>query len=127
MRARLVAALVALALLAAGVVVGVASVLVHHSWWGLPLLVAATATTAYALPPGWSTRLPFVAGWALAVARLMSPRAEGDYLVGADVAGYLLLGWGLALVVTGFATLPAPRRATPHRARRLPPPDHPSS
>ncbi len=44
----------------------------------------------------------------------MSPRAEGDYLVGADVPGYLLLGWGLALVVAGFATLPAPTVAAPN-------------
>lgn len=116
MRSRLRGVLVALVLLGAGTVVGVASVLVHHSWWGLPLLVGATAVTAYALPAGWGTRLPFVVGWALALWRLMAPRPEGDYLVGADVPGYVLLGWGLALVVAGFATLPPPNRTAPNRA-----------
>ena len=108
-------------LVALGAVVGVASVLVHGAWWGLPLVVAATAATTYALPGGWRTRLAFVGAWGLAVGLLLVPRAEGDYLVAADVRGYVLLGWGLALVVTGFATLPPPLR----RAR--PGPDHPPS
>ena len=100
-------------LLVLGLVVGVASVLVHAAWWGWPLVVASTATTAYALPAVGGRRLAFVGAWGLSVGVLLIPRAEGDYLVAANARGYLLLGWGLALVVAGFATLPSPRRRPP--------------
>jgi hypothetical protein len=101
-------AAVAVGLLIVGLCVGLASVAVHATWWGLPLAVATTALTAYAAPGGWSARLPFVLGWAAAVVALAVPRGEGDFLIAADVPGYTLLGFGLALVVAGFATLPAP-------------------
>lgn len=105
-----------------GLAVGVASVLVHATAWGLPLVVAATGTTAYALRAGWTRRLVFVAAWAGAIGLLLVPRDEGDYLVAADPVGYVLLGWVLVLVVAGFATVPPARRG-----RALPPPDHPRS
>lgn len=93
-----------------GVVVGVASAAVHATWWGLPLAIAATATTAYVAPAGWRARIPFVLGWAAVVGLLSVPTSEGDYLIAGDVSGYALLGFGVVLVVTGFVTLPPPRR-----------------
>jgi hypothetical protein len=105
--------LVAIALLALGAATGIATVFVHRMTWGLALGIAATAVTAYALPPGWSTRLPFVLGWVAMVGWLTIPRAEGDYLVSSDWRGYTLLGFGMVLLVTGLATLPRPRGRAP--------------
>ena len=101
-----------LALLMLGAVTGTATVWLHRLPWGLALGVAATAVTAYALPPGWSTRLPFVAGWVAMVGWMTVPRPEGDYLVSGDWQGYTLLGFGMTLLVVGVATLPRPRRRT---------------
>ena len=100
-------------LLVTGLAVGIASVAVHSTWWGLPLALAATATTAYALPGGWTRRAAFVLGWSAAVAALALPRPEGDFVIAGDVHGYALLGFGLVLLVAGLATLPPPRPGTP--------------
>ncbi|MDQ4051503.1 MAG: DUF6113 family protein [Actinomycetota bacterium] len=100
-------------LLCTGLVVGVASVAVHNTWWGLPLALAATAATAYALPGGWTRRAPFVLGWSAVVAALALPRPEGDFVIAGDVNGYVLLGFGLVLLVAGLVTLPPPRPGTP--------------
>ena len=100
-------------LLVLGLAVGLASVAVHSTWWGLPLAVVTTALTAYAAPAGWKTRIPFVLGWAVVVAVLAVPRSEGDFLIASDVPGYALLGFGLVLVVAGFATMPPPRKKGP--------------
>jgi hypothetical protein len=104
-----VRALAAAGLLVAGLAVGLASVAVHATWWGLPLALVTTAVTAYAARGGWIARLPFVLGWALVVGWLSVPRAEGDFVIASDLSGYVLLGFGLALVVAAVATLPAPR------------------
>lgn len=103
---------VAISLLLLGAVTGTATVVVHRTTWGLALGLAATVLTAYALPPGWSTRLPFVLGWVAMVGWLTVPRPEGDYLVSENWQGYTMLGVGMVLLVTGLATLPRPRRAT---------------
>jgi hypothetical protein len=108
-----VRALAALGLLVAGAVTGVAAVAVHTIGWGLLLGLAATFASALALPPGWWTRLPLAAGWVGVVGWLSVPRAEGDYLVGSDAAGYGLLVAGLVLLVLAVATLPKPRRSAP--------------
>lgn len=100
-------------LVGTGLAVGIASVAVHSTWWGLPLALAATAATAYALPGGWTRRASFVLGWSGAVAVLALPRPEGDYLIAGDVSGYGLLGFGLVLLVAGLVTLPPPRPGTP--------------
>lgn len=105
--------LMALSLLLLGAVVGIATVLVHRMAWGLALGLVATALTTYALPPGWSTRLPFVLGWVAMVGWMTVPRPEGDYLVTENWQGYTLLGFGMVLLVTGLATLPRPRRPAP--------------
>ena len=105
--------LVAVGLLVLGVAAGIATVAVHELSWGLPLGVAATAVTVYALPPGWSTRLAFVVGWVAIVGWLTVPRPEGDYLISQDWPGYTVLVLGLVILVAGIATLPRPRRPEP--------------
>lgn len=96
-------------LLFVGGAVGLAAVAVHALWWGLPLAVTATVITAYAAPGGWSARLPFVLGWAAIVGLLSVPRAGGGFLVAADVNGYVLIGFGVSVLVAAFVTQPAPR------------------
>jgi hypothetical protein len=102
--------LVAVGLLLAGAVTGVATVAVHELVWGFVLASAATAATVLALPPGWWTRLAFVLGWVTTVGWLTLPRAEGDYLISQDWQGYGVLGLGMVLLVVAVATLPRPGR-----------------
>jgi hypothetical protein len=110
-----------LALLVVGAATGIASVAVHELTWGLPLAAAATVVAAYALPPGWTTRLAFVAGWVAVVGWLALPRPEGDYLISQDWQGYLVLGLGMLLLVVGLATLPRPSRRTDADPETAPP------
>lgn len=100
--------LAAVGLLVAGAVTGLAAVAVHERWWGLPLAAAATVLGLAALVPGWWSRLAFAVGWDAMLLVLASPRPEGDYAVSSDLAGYALLGLGLAVLVTGLVTLPGP-------------------
>jgi hypothetical protein len=103
-------ALRAAGLLVLGAVVGIAAVGVHNTWWGLPLLIVASGASAYALPAGWAGRIPFALGWSVVVGGLTLPRPEGDYFIASDVNGYVLLGFGLVLLVASLATLPPPRK-----------------
>ncbi|WP_295658740.1 hypothetical protein [uncultured Nocardioides sp.] len=82
-----------------------AAVLVHTRWWGLLLGLAACACTLVALPGRWWGRLAFAAGWVAVVALAALPRAEGDYLVAADTAGYSLLVATLVVVLGSLVTL----------------------
>jgi hypothetical protein len=107
-----VKALVTVGCLILGLVVGLSSVALHHYWWGLLLAIAATATTAYALPAGWWARIPFAGGWVAVIGYLAFPRGEGDYVIAADRQGYMLLGCGVALAVSALVTLPL-RRGEP--------------
>lgn len=102
-------ALTALGLLLVGAATAIATVGLHQIWWGFALAFAATFVTAYALPPGWWSRLAFVVGWAAMVGWLTVPRDDGDYLVSSDLAGYSMLGLGLVLVVFAVGTLPRPK------------------
>lgn len=95
----------AVVLLAVGAVVGGLSVLVHGLALGLVLLVVATAATAYALPGGWSTRLPFGVGWLAALYYAARPRPNGGYLVASDARGYFLIAFGVALLLFCTTTL----------------------
>jgi hypothetical protein len=106
-----VRALAAIGLLVVGALTGIATIALHQLAWGFVLASAATFATAYALPAGWWSRLAFVVGWVGSVGWLTVPRAEGDYVVGQDAAGYAVLGLGLVLLVVGVATLPRPRRS----------------
>jgi uncharacterized protein DUF6113 len=107
--------LAAVALLVLGLVTGLAGVAVHERWWGLALLVAATAAALAGLPPGWWSRLPFALGVAAQVGWLVAPRPEGDYAISQDGPGYVLLAFTLVVLVAGIATLPRP----PARDRRV--------
>src|SRR5690606_22434208 len=106
---------VALWLVALGVAMGLASTALHQRWWGLPLAVAAVLATLVALPPRWWTRPGLALGWVGIVGLLSAPRGEGDYVVGNDAEGYLLLGTAFLVLVVSLATLPRPRRADPPR------------
>lgn len=97
------------ALLLVGAVTGVAAVAVHQRWWSLALAVAAVAATMLALPPGWSTRLPFALGLVAVLGLAMTPRGEGDYLIPANARGYALLGVGFLGLLFAITTLPRPR------------------
>lgn len=101
--------LAALGLLVAGALTGIATIALHQLTWGLVLAFAATCVTAYALQPGWWSRLAYVVGWVAMVGWLTVPRPEGDYLVSSDLPGYAVLGLGVVLLVFGVATLPRPR------------------
>jgi hypothetical protein len=103
----------ALALLLGGAVVGVAAVAVHTWWWGLALAGLTTLVSAYAVWPGWLTRLPYAAGWVIACGAAMLPRPSGSYAVSGDGHGYVLIGVGLVMIVLTTATLPL---GGPHRA-----------
>ncbi|MFC4785448.1 hypothetical protein ACT8ZV_13295 [Nocardioides sp. MAHUQ-72] len=111
---------VALGLLLLGVGTGIASVAVHELSWGLPLVVATTAVTLVALPPGWWLRLPFALGWTGLVGLLVDPRPEGDYVISSDWRGYTLVGLALLVLVVGIATLPRPARGTRPAPARAP-------
>jgi len=111
--------LAAVGTLLLGAVVGLSSAALHQHWWGFALAVAATGTTAYALPPGWWARIPFAVGWAAMVGYLAMPRDEGDYVVAGDVPGYLLLGCAVVLAVGAMVTIQPLRRT--HAAEESPP------
>jgi len=99
---------VLLLLLVLGAATGFAAVMVHQRSWGLPLAVAAVAAATIAIPPGWSTRLPFALGLAAVLGLAMTERGAGDYLVPANARGYVLLGLGFVVVLTAVTTLPRP-------------------
>ena len=100
----------ACALLALGLVAGLAAVLLHGRTWGLALGLAAPAATMWALPPGWWTRGSFALGWAGLVGAATYTRPEGDYLIAADTRGYALLAAAPVVLVAALVTLPRPRR-----------------
>lgn len=104
---RVVAAVGALGL---GLGIGLCSVLLHDYPWGLLLGVVTTVATLVALPGGWA-RLPFAIGWVVVLWQGVTQRAEGDYLVSADVSGYALMLIGIAVLGAGFVGVA--RRARP--------------
>ncbi len=110
-------ALVAAGTFLLGLVVALSSVALHQRWWGLPLAIAATAITAYALPPGWAARMSFAFGWVALVGYVAFPRGEGDYVISADLPGYVLLGFAVALLVAATVTLQPVRRGSPEETR----------
>ncbi|MFN8194379.1 MAG: hypothetical protein U0R80_08865 [Nocardioidaceae bacterium] len=103
--------LVCLGVLLLGLVTGLAAVLVHDRWWGLLVAVAGTLAGLRLVQRGL-LRFCYVAGWVLVVVLASVPRP--DYLVSADLEGYLLLALAPVLVVVALVTSPPPRRASRH-------------
>ncbi|WP_101523763.1 hypothetical protein [Nocardioides houyundeii] len=103
--------LAAVLLAVVGAVSGAAAVLLHgNGWWALLLAYAAACCVLVALPPGWWARLPFAAGWVLALAYCMTPRPEGDFLIADGPKGYVLLLLGLVVGGWGVVSLSSGRR-----------------
>jgi len=96
-----------------GAAAALATVVLHQVWWGFLLAVAATVVALVSLPRGWLTRLSFALGWVGLVAWVTPRRPEGDYLIGSNTSGYLLLGFALLVLMLAVATLPRPRRVPP--------------
>lgn len=100
-------AALAVLVLVVAVLSAVAAVLVHDHAWGLVLSWLAGAAALWALPPTWWGRPVFAFGWLLVLVRVLFPRPEGDFLVGGNLSGYLLLASGLAFVgVAAFGVRP---------------------
>ena len=93
-------------MLAFGAMIGTATVLVHATWWGLPLGVLAALITSRALAGG-ASRLGFSLGWAAVVGYWSVPQPAGDYLVAGDLSGYTLLITAAILIVSALATVPS--------------------
>lgn len=85
----------------------------HQHWLLLLLGAVACVATATALPRGWWARPPFGIGVAVPVGLGATPRPEGDYLVGSDAHGYVLLALTLALVVGALVSSVRPRPGAP--------------
>lgn len=94
-----------------GAGVSLCAVALHGYAWGIVLSLATTAAVLVALPGTWWARLPFALGWVGLLVMVTPERPEGDYLVGGNWSGYLLLGAGLAVFGAGIAVLLPPRRA----------------
>ena len=87
-----------------GFAAGVAAIAVHHTPAGL-LLGAGTAIVVI-----WTLRLwlpraatAFAAGWLVPLVTAVAGRREGDYAVASDLLGWLLIGAGFVVLVTGIA------------------------
>lgn len=102
--------LVAVLLLMAGAVTALATVALHTYGWGFLLGALATLAALFAVGAGWWTRLPFGLGWVGFVAWVAPTRAEGDFAISSNLAGYGLLALALAVLVYSLVTLPRPRR-----------------
>jgi hypothetical protein len=102
--------LVAALLLVAGALTALATVALHTYGWGFLLGAAATLSVLIAVGAGWSTRLAFGIGWVGFIAWVTPTRAEGDFAISSDPAGYGLLVLALAVLVYSVATLPLSRR-----------------
>ncbi|GAB2746607.1 hypothetical protein [Nocardioides pakistanensis] len=101
---------VALSLLL-GLAAGIAAIAVHRS---SPGLVLGVGTALVAL---WALRLwlpaaaaGFAAGWLAALVVAVAGRGEGDYVVSSDLRGWMLIGGGFAVLVTGILLGRAPAR-----------------
>ncbi len=94
-----------------GIGTGLATTLLHTHGWGLLLGVLASA--AVLVGASMTPRIGFTIGWLLVVARAALARPEGDFLISADLSGFLLLGWSMVLVLATLVALGATRgRAT---------------
>ncbi len=102
--------LVAALLLVAGAATALAAVALHPFGWGFLLGAVATLAALVAVGAGWSTRLAFGIGWVGFIAWVTPTRAEGDFAISSDPAGFGLVVLALVVLVYSVATLPRPRR-----------------
>lgn len=95
-----------------GVAVGVATLAVHRSVSGLVIGMASTLVAMWAMRC-WLPRavVTFAAGWLTVLLVAVSGRGEGDYVVSSDVLGWLVIGFGFVVLVTGVLWGRAPRRS----------------
>lgn len=98
-----------------GLLVSLASVVVHRSAFPLGLVLALVTTYALAWwllrsahPP---TATTYVVGWLAAFALVLRGRPEGDFALVQDLEGVLLMVAGLGLVAIGAAGLHGRRRS----------------
>jgi hypothetical protein len=94
-----------LLVLVLGLAAGVASVAVHRSVLGLALAAVATVMAIRA-SRWWLPRAGtlFAAGWLVPFLMAVGGRGEGDYAVSSDLRGWLLVGLGFVVFVTGLAS-----------------------
>lgn len=104
--------LVAALLLVVGAATALATVALHSFGWGFLLGAGATLAALVALGAGWWTRLAFGLGWVGFIAWVTPTRAEGDFAISSDPAGFGLLALALVVLVYSVATLPRPRRGS---------------
>ena len=112
--------LVAALLAVAGAVTALATVALHTIGWGFLLGAAPTNAALVAVGAGWWRRLAFGLGFVGFVAWVTPSRAEGDFAIASDLAGYGLLALALVVLVYSVATLPRPRRGSPEESARPP-------
>ena len=112
--------LVAALLLVAGAVTALATVALHTIDWGFLLGAAATMAALVAVGAGWWKRLAFGLGWVGFVVWVTPTRAEGDFAISSDLAGYGLIALAMVVFVYSVATLPRPRRGTPEQSATPP-------
>jgi hypothetical protein len=93
-----------------GLLAGVAAVVLHHTTWGMVLAAVAAVAAVRALRL-WNptAATAFTAGWVVPLLVALAGRAEGDYAVSADGKGYVLVGVGVVVFVTGLVSGPRPR------------------
>jgi hypothetical protein len=102
--------------LVVGAAVGLASLAVHRSGpvW-VTLAVGASLGTAGWLLADRPSRLAasYALGWLVVFGTAVLGRSEGDYVVATDLAGYLMSGTALGLVVLGVLAVGRGRDGSP--------------
>jgi hypothetical protein len=91
-----------------GAATGVAAIAVHRSGPGwLALAVAASLGVGWALRSSDTPRLgaAYCLGWLVVLGFALAGRAEGDYVLASDTAGYVMMATGFGLVVLGITSL----------------------
>lgn len=93
-----------------GLAAGIAAVALHRSLPGLVLGTGAALVTLWAIGQ-WMPKAAaaFTAGWVLPLLAALSGRGEGDNAVASDAGGYLLIGAGFVVLVTGLLCAVRPR------------------
>lgn len=105
---RLLALLVALL---TGLAVGVITLGLHRGVTGAVVSMTTTLVVMWAIHWWAAGGAPaFAAGWLTALLLAVAGRGEGDYVVSADARGWLLVGFGVVVLVTGVAWARVPAR-----------------